>query len=83
MTSLPAALVRYRTDLEAAIARDHAVRLRQRKRRRRMIVVVAEENVAAVSQVLEAEGEKVVALGRMVARAEGAAGTIYKGTLAL
>jgi len=48
-----------------------------------MIVVVAEENVAAVSQVLEAEGETVVALGRMVARADGAAGTIYKGTLAL
>ncbi|MBB3310880.1 phosphoribosylformylglycinamidine cyclo-ligase [Rhizobium sp. BK196] len=48
-----------------------------------MIVVVAEENVAAVSQALEAEGEKVVTLGRMVARAEGDAGVIYKGTLAL
>jgi phosphoribosylformylglycinamidine cyclo-ligase len=48
-----------------------------------MIVVVAAENVAAVSQALEAEGEKVVTLGRMVARTEGEAGTIYKGTLAL
>jgi phosphoribosylformylglycinamidine cyclo-ligase len=48
-----------------------------------MIVVVAQENVADVSKVLEAEGETVVTLGRMVARAEGEAGTIYKGTLAL
>ena len=48
-----------------------------------MIVVVAEENVAAVSKVLEAEGEKVVTLGRMIAHAEGAAGTVYKGTLAI
>jgi phosphoribosylformylglycinamidine cyclo-ligase len=48
-----------------------------------MIVVVAQENVAAVSKALEAEGEKVITLGRMVARAEGEAGTIYKGTLAL
>ncbi|MBB4479705.1 phosphoribosylformylglycinamidine cyclo-ligase [Rhizobium etli] len=48
-----------------------------------MIVVVAAENVAAVSKALEAEGEKVVTLGRMIARAEGAAGTVYKGTLAI
>jgi phosphoribosylformylglycinamidine cyclo-ligase len=48
-----------------------------------MIVVVAAENVAAVSAVLAAEGEMVFPLGRMVAREEGAGGTIYKGTLAL
>jgi phosphoribosylformylglycinamidine cyclo-ligase len=48
-----------------------------------MIVVVAAENVAAVTSALEAEGEAVVTLGRMVGRVDGAAGTIYKGTLAL
>jgi phosphoribosylformylglycinamidine cyclo-ligase len=48
-----------------------------------MIVVVAREDVKAVTKALEAEGESVVALGRMIARAEGAAGTVYKGTLAL
>ena len=48
-----------------------------------MIVVVAQENVAAVKAALEAEGEAVVTLGRMIARAEGAPGTVYKGTLAL
>ncbi|MBB3288308.1 MULTISPECIES: phosphoribosylformylglycinamidine cyclo-ligase [unclassified Rhizobium] len=48
-----------------------------------MIVVVAQENVDAVKAVLEAEGEAVVTLGRMVAREEGAPGTVYKGTLAL
>jgi phosphoribosylformylglycinamidine cyclo-ligase len=40
-------------------------------------------DVEAVTKALEAEGESVVALGRMIARAEGAAGTVYKGTLAL
>ena len=48
-----------------------------------MIVVVAPENVDTVTAVLEAEGETVARLGRMVAREDGAHGTIYKGTLAL
>jgi phosphoribosylformylglycinamidine cyclo-ligase len=48
-----------------------------------MIAVVAPENVQAVTDVLTAEGEVVVPLGRMVARPEGGAGTIYQGTLAL
>ena len=48
-----------------------------------MIAVVAGENVAAVSAALETEGETVVTLGRMIARDEGAAGTVYKGTLAI
>ncbi|WP_154719999.1 phosphoribosylformylglycinamidine cyclo-ligase [Ciceribacter sp. T2.26MG-112.2] len=48
-----------------------------------MIVVVAEKDAARVTEVLSAEGEKVVTLGRMVARAEGEAGTRYEGKLAL
>ena len=48
-----------------------------------MIAVVSAEDVERVSAVLEAEGESVFTLGRMVARTEGAAGTSYKGTLAL
>ncbi|MCV9965797.1 phosphoribosylformylglycinamidine cyclo-ligase [Pararhizobium sp. BT-229] len=48
-----------------------------------MIVVVAAEDAEKVASVLTAEGETVFTLGRMVAREEGAAGTIYKGTLAL
>jgi len=48
-----------------------------------MIVVVAQENVELVTKALEAEGETVVPLGRMIARTEGAAGTVYQGTLAL
>jgi phosphoribosylformylglycinamidine cyclo-ligase len=48
-----------------------------------MIVVVAADNVAAVKAALEAEGEAVVTLGRMIARTEDAGGTVYKGTLAL
>lgn len=48
-----------------------------------MIVVVAAEDADQVASVLKAEGETVFALGRMVAREEGAAGTIYKGTLTL
>ncbi|MGE6786393.1 phosphoribosylformylglycinamidine cyclo-ligase [Ensifer adhaerens] len=48
-----------------------------------MIVVVPAEKAAEVSAVLTGEGETVFALGRMVARDEGAAGTIYKGNLAL
>ena len=48
-----------------------------------MIVVVAADDAEKVASVLKAEGETVFALGRMVAREDGAAGTIYKGTLAL
>ncbi|MFD1746125.1 phosphoribosylformylglycinamidine cyclo-ligase [Rhizobium helianthi] len=48
-----------------------------------MIAVVAAENAQAVTDALTAEGEVVVPLGRMIARAEGDAGTVYKGTLAL
>ena len=48
-----------------------------------MIAVVSAEDAEKVTSVLTAEGETVFALGRMVARADGAAGTIYKGTLAL
>ncbi|MDO9416038.1 phosphoribosylformylglycinamidine cyclo-ligase [Pararhizobium sp.] len=48
-----------------------------------MIAVVAAEDAAKVTAALEAEGETVFPLGRMVARDEGAAGTIYQGTLAL
>ncbi|MFN7101603.1 MAG: phosphoribosylformylglycinamidine cyclo-ligase [Pseudorhizobium sp.] len=48
-----------------------------------MIAVVAAENVQAVTDILTAEGEVVIPLGRMVARAEGGAGTVYEGTLSL
>jgi phosphoribosylformylglycinamidine cyclo-ligase len=48
-----------------------------------MIVVVAKENVDLVTRALEAEGETVVTLGRMIARTDGAAGTVYQGTLAI
>lgn len=48
-----------------------------------MIVVVAETDATRVAEVLANEGETVVTLGRMVARADGAPGTVYKGTLAL
>lgn len=48
-----------------------------------MIVVVSAENADKVAAILEAEGETVARLGRMVAREDGAHGTIYKGTLAL
>ena len=48
-----------------------------------MIVVVSAENADTVTSALEAEGETVARLGRMVAREDGAHGTIYKGTLAL
>ncbi|KOF22138.1 phosphoribosylformylglycinamidine cyclo-ligase [Ensifer adhaerens] len=48
-----------------------------------MIAVVPAEKAQEVASVLEAEGETVFTLGRMVARAEGAHGTIYKGSLAL
>jgi phosphoribosylformylglycinamidine cyclo-ligase len=48
-----------------------------------MIAVVGGDNAAAVTRVLEEEGESVVVLGRMISRPEGTAGTVYKGTLAL
>src|SRR5690606_1228364 len=43
-----------------------------------MIAVVPEEKADEVAAVLTREGESVFRLGRMVAREEGAAGTIYK-----
>ncbi|QRM54913.1 phosphoribosylformylglycinamidine cyclo-ligase [Sinorhizobium sp. BG8] len=48
-----------------------------------MIAVVPASEAARVSAVLEAEGETVFTLGRMVGRAEGDPGTVYKGALAL
>jgi phosphoribosylformylglycinamidine cyclo-ligase len=48
-----------------------------------MIAVVSPEKADEVASALEAEGETVFRLGRMVARAEGAHGTVYKGTLTL
>lgn len=48
-----------------------------------MIAVVSAANVAAVTEILSAEGEVVVPLGQIIARADGGAGTVYKGTLAL
>ncbi len=48
-----------------------------------MIAVVSAGDAETVCAALAAEGEQVVTLGRMVARAEGAAGTVYTGTLAL
>jgi phosphoribosylformylglycinamidine cyclo-ligase len=48
-----------------------------------MIVVVAADDAEKVTAVLEAEGEKVARLGRMIAREDGAPGTVYKGTLDL
>ncbi|ASY68287.1 phosphoribosylformylglycinamidine cyclo-ligase [Sinorhizobium fredii] len=48
-----------------------------------MIAVVPAAEADKVATVLAGEGETVFTLGRMVARDEGAAGTIYKGSLAL
>ncbi len=48
-----------------------------------MIAVVAAEDAARVGEILTAEGETVFTLGRMVARQEGAPGTLYSGTLTL
>jgi phosphoribosylformylglycinamidine cyclo-ligase len=48
-----------------------------------MIAVVPADQAEAVRAVLAAEGETVVALGRMIARAEGEPGVAYKGALAL
>ena len=48
-----------------------------------MIVVVSADDERAVCAALEAAGEKVVSLGRMIGREEGAHGTVYKGALKL
>ena len=48
-----------------------------------MIVVVAEENADSVSEILSGEGERVVKLGRIGTRSDGAAGVAYSGTLKL
>ncbi|AWM24353.1 phosphoribosylformylglycinamidine cyclo-ligase [Sinorhizobium fredii USDA 205] len=48
-----------------------------------MIAVVPAAEADKVATVLAGEGETVFTLGRIVARDEGAAGTIYKGSLAL
>jgi phosphoribosylformylglycinamidine cyclo-ligase len=48
-----------------------------------MIAVVPADKADAVIAVLAREGETAFRLGRMVTREDGAAGTIYKGTLAL
>lgn len=48
-----------------------------------MIAVVSPGKADEVAAVLTAEGETVFRLGRMVARAEGAHGTVYKGSLTL
>ncbi len=48
-----------------------------------MIAVVPASEAEKVAAVLAGEGETVFTLGRMVARAEGAPGTIYKGNLAI
>jgi phosphoribosylformylglycinamidine cyclo-ligase len=48
-----------------------------------MIAVVPPEAAESVSAALAAEGETVFRLGRMIARAEGAQGVVYQGTLAL
>jgi phosphoribosylformylglycinamidine cyclo-ligase len=48
-----------------------------------MIVVVSADKVDEVTKALEAEGETVARLGRMIAREEGAHGVTYKGMLAL
>ncbi|HZG28081.1 MAG TPA: phosphoribosylformylglycinamidine cyclo-ligase [Ensifer sp.] len=48
-----------------------------------MIAVVSPDKADQVAAALEAEGETVFRLGRMVARAEGAHGTVYKGSLTL
>jgi phosphoribosylformylglycinamidine cyclo-ligase len=48
-----------------------------------MIAVVPAAEADRVAAVLVGEGETVFTLGRMVSREEGAAGTIYKDSLAL
>ena len=48
-----------------------------------MIAVIAADKAAAVTAILAGEGETVVTLGRMIPRADGAAGVSYKGKLGL
>lgn len=48
-----------------------------------MIIVTSGERADEVIAALQAEGETPVRLGRTVARAEGAPGTVYKGALGL
>ncbi len=48
-----------------------------------MIVVVSADKASEVASVLTGEGETVVTLGRMIARAEGQAGVQYRGRLPL
>ena len=57
MTSLPPALVRYRTDLEAAIACEQVVRRRQSQRRRHMGVVALAIAVVGTASALAAAHE--------------------------
>jgi phosphoribosylformylglycinamidine cyclo-ligase len=48
-----------------------------------MVLVVAPDQADTVADILTVEGETVVRLGRMIARAEGAAGVAYQGSLGL
>jgi len=48
-----------------------------------MIAVVRAADADQVTSALEAEGESVVRLGRLIARADGAPGVSYTGTLGL
>ena len=48
-----------------------------------MIAVVKPEDVDRVAATLETQGETVIRLGKLTARAEGAPGVSYTGTLAL
>lgn len=48
-----------------------------------MIAVVKAPDAEAVTAALEARGEEVMRIGRLVARADGAPGVSYKGTLKL
>ncbi|WP_337266528.1 phosphoribosylformylglycinamidine cyclo-ligase [Oryzifoliimicrobium ureilyticus] len=48
-----------------------------------MIAVVPADKADEVASALKAEGESVFTLGRMIARNEGDAGTVYTGSLSL
>ena len=67
----------------AATAARIGRQLRSDHRTVAMIAVVPADKAEAVAAVLSGEGETVVTLGRMIARADGAAGVSYKGKLAL
>ena len=56
MSSLPATLVQFRTDLEDAISREQTARLRQRRRRRRVVVAIAMATLVCVLLVTPALG---------------------------